>query len=347
MARTNATNFAGALQFPYATAATDLFKKEDIQTLAQAVDQHDHSTGKGLALQQLPTVPLVGNLLTNGGFEIWQRGNGPFGNNVPSADRWTTQAAGTDTISVSRDTTNKDVGSTACMAVTFTLGTGAGASGVYQAISLTDNPSLPGRVVAVSMRVRCSTANAVRLGLNTGSGSVFSTFHTGGGAYETLTVSGTIAASGTAYVNPVFAASCTAYLDNACLVVGSTPATYEPLHPADDLLRCLRYYQRWGIGTSGAILAAGQAYAGTNAIVPLPIAVQQPVVPTLTVSAAGDFTLTAANAATQAVTGLTYGGGTKQAAYLSCTVASGLVAGNATVLQAGNTSGWLALEANP
>jgi hypothetical protein len=38
------------LQFPYATAAADIFKKEDIQTLAQAVDQHDHSTGKGLAL---------------------------------------------------------------------------------------------------------------------------------------------------------------------------------------------------------------------------------------------------------------------------------------------------------
>ena len=50
MARTNATNYAGALQFPKANAATDLFKKEDLQVLAEAVDQHDHSTGKGLAL---------------------------------------------------------------------------------------------------------------------------------------------------------------------------------------------------------------------------------------------------------------------------------------------------------
>lgn len=49
MARTTATNFSGGLQFPYATAATDLFHKEDLQTLAQAVDQHDHSSGKGLA----------------------------------------------------------------------------------------------------------------------------------------------------------------------------------------------------------------------------------------------------------------------------------------------------------
>lgn len=50
MARTTATNFSGGLQFPYATAATDLFHKEDVQTLALAVDQHDHTTGKGVGL---------------------------------------------------------------------------------------------------------------------------------------------------------------------------------------------------------------------------------------------------------------------------------------------------------
>ena len=50
MARTNTTNFSGGLQFPYATAGTDPFKKEDVQTLALAVDGHDHSTGKGLPL---------------------------------------------------------------------------------------------------------------------------------------------------------------------------------------------------------------------------------------------------------------------------------------------------------
>jgi hypothetical protein len=50
VSRQNATNFAGALQFPYANAPADLFKKEDLQVLAQAVDQHDHSSGKGLGL---------------------------------------------------------------------------------------------------------------------------------------------------------------------------------------------------------------------------------------------------------------------------------------------------------
>lgn len=59
MARTNATNFSGGLQFPYATAAADLFKKEDVQVLAQAVDQHDHSTGKGLALNGITSAMIA------------------------------------------------------------------------------------------------------------------------------------------------------------------------------------------------------------------------------------------------------------------------------------------------
>jgi hypothetical protein len=58
MARTNATNFTGPLQFPYATAGTDIFRKEDVQTLALAVDGHDHSAGKGLTLPA-SALPLI------------------------------------------------------------------------------------------------------------------------------------------------------------------------------------------------------------------------------------------------------------------------------------------------
>jgi hypothetical protein len=57
MARLVATNFTGGLQFPYATAAADLFHKEDVQTLALAVDGHDHTAGKGL-----PVVLTAGSI---------------------------------------------------------------------------------------------------------------------------------------------------------------------------------------------------------------------------------------------------------------------------------------------
>jgi hypothetical protein len=50
MARTAATNFTGPLQFPYATSGADAFKKEDVQVLAQAVDQHTHGPGLGHVL---------------------------------------------------------------------------------------------------------------------------------------------------------------------------------------------------------------------------------------------------------------------------------------------------------
>jgi hypothetical protein len=36
--------------FSRATAATDLFKKEDVQALASAMSTHDHTSGKGLAI---------------------------------------------------------------------------------------------------------------------------------------------------------------------------------------------------------------------------------------------------------------------------------------------------------
>src|SRR5215831_2861310 len=102
--------------------------------------------------------PLLGpsaqrpNLLTNGGFEIWQRGNGPFTAGY-HADRWTLQAGGTDTFSVSRDSTNQDTGSQYCAAVTFTPGTGGGGSNVLQPMLFTDagNRQLGGRAITLSV----------------------------------------------------------------------------------------------------------------------------------------------------------------------------------------------------
>lgn len=179
------------------------------------------------------------NLLTNGGFEIWQRGNGPFtGSGVYTADRWSTSLPG-GSMSVSRETTNVDA-SAAAAAVTFTY-----SSESYLLQSLVDSlPQLKGKAVSFSMRVRTSTASAVRLNIGDGVSASYSSYHSGGGTYETLTVTQTVATSAASLnLSVAFDASCTAYLDNACLVVGSQAANYVPLHPADDLARCLRYYE--------------------------------------------------------------------------------------------------------
>ena len=226
------------------------------------------------------------NLLTNGGFENWQRGNGPFTvGNAYQIDRWYVGIVGTDTYSLSKDTTNMDTGSNACAAMTFTLGSGGGGSNIQQVLKSVDE-NLRGLTVSLSVRVRTATANAVRVSLTsdgTGATNVYSSYHAGSGTYQTLTVTYPIPSNAT-YVNITiyFAASCTAYVDNAMLVVGSVAADYAPLHPADDLSRCLRYYEQTG-GLAGNIPQwGGYGAAGAQWSAPLSFKARKAVTPTLT-----------------------------------------------------------------
>jgi hypothetical protein len=395
MTRTTATNFTGVNQFPKADAATDLFKKEDVQVLALAVDAHDHTAGKGLPMTAgaipngtitsamiadlgvatgdladgavtsakiadgtIATVDLANNavtnaklgtdtdrtnLLTNGGFEIWQRGNGPF-MTAFGPDRWQIAPAGTDTLSVSKNTAQQDgVASLACAACTFTLGTGAGVSNVGQRLPLTEF-ALTGTTLSASIRVRASVANAVRVAIYNGSAYTYSSYHSGGGAYETLTVSGVSGVAGaSAWLQIYFAASCTAYVDNAMLVVGSVAADYAPLHPADDLARCLRYYEVIG-GVQQ--MGIGQAASATGAYVPFFFKANKAVVPTCTFTAAGNYIVTNSGAGALTCTALVASSQAAGSFQIVVTVASGLVAGNACFMQSG-AGGTLSIEANP
>src|SRR5215469_4504027 len=194
------------------------------------------------------------NLLTNGGFEIWQRGNGPFtGGSVYTADRWITYVASGDTFSITRDTTHGDNGAGVCMAVTYTRSTGG--SQIQQVIEdVVQNRS---RTFTFSVRVFQTVANSVRIGIyDSVNGFRYSPVGTTANAYQTLTLTAPIGATATNITLVVdFQASCTAYLDNAMLVVGTQPANYVPLHPADDLARCLRYFET--IGDDGDVILGG------------------------------------------------------------------------------------------
>jgi hypothetical protein len=283
------------------------------------------------------------NLLTNGGFEIWQRGNGPF-MTAFGPDRWQIAPAGTDTLSVSKNTAQQDgVASLACAACTFTLGTGAGVSNVGQRLPLTEF-ALTGTTLSASIRVRASVANAVRVAIYNGSAYTYSSYHSGGGAYETLTVSGVSGVAGaSAWLQIYFAASCTAYVDNAMLVVGSVAADYAPLHPADDLARCLRYYEVIG-GVQQ--MGIGQAASATGAYVPFFFKANKAVVPTCTFTAAGNYIVTNSGAGALTCTALVASSQAAGSFQIVVTVASGLVAGNACFMQSG-AGGTLSIEANP
>src|SRR5215831_3170409 len=265
MARTNSVNFTGANQFPMASAGTDIFKKEDVQVLAKSTDLHDHSPGLGLPVSaasipagaidgskitdgtvtsakiqdgtiatadlanqsvtnaKLGTDTARSSLLTNGGFEIWQRGAGPFTvHNTYLADRWLMLLGpGGSTLSMNRDGSNVDSGSQYSAAATHTLGT-SGAT----LVSATDiGAEVKGLTFSFSIRVRTSTANAIRPWIEDGSGpgnKKYGAYHPGDGTWRTLTVvSNAFAAAYSTTLlqcGLVFDASCTANIDNAMLV---------------------------------------------------------------------------------------------------------------------------------
>ncbi|HYW86247.1 MAG TPA: hypothetical protein VFB50_00645 [Chloroflexota bacterium] len=403
MARTNATNYT-VNPYPYATAGTDIFKKEDVQGLAVAVDNHDHTAGRGLAIPagaipngtitsamiangtivaadiaagtitsneiadgtiatadlannavtnaKLGTDTARANLLTNGGFEIWQRGNGPFtAQYAYFADRWSIGLAGTDTISVSKATANIDTGSTACAVVTFTLGSGGGSTYVHQYLKMSDGNQQIGRTISFSCRVNTSTANAVRIGAysdGTGGTTAYSTFHPGSGAYVTLSVTANVP-SDASYTDCYifFAASCTARLDNATLVVGSVAADYAPLHPADDLARCLRYFETLS-GTSTQALLHAQVYSTTGAQYIMHYKASKAVVPTLTTSPLATLACLSATGVPTALTAFTPATASVTHSQGTMAVASGLVAGNTTqFIAAASQTATIYVEANP
>jgi hypothetical protein len=285
------------------------------------------------------------NLLVNGGMEIWQRGNGPFTTiGAWTADRWVLAPGGASTMSASRDTANVDASSQYCLALTYTH---SAESSFYQPTDPLLAYQLRGKSVTFSARVRCSVANAVRLALNDGVSNTLGSFHSGGGAYETLTLTKTFATTGaTGSAQFDLMASCTAYVDNAMLVVGSVAADYAPLHPADDLARCLRYYRRYA-ATSTIGIGLGQAISAVNAVHHFLMSPRTAVTPTATVSAPGDWWATAASSTGIACTNLVGSILHPDACTLQSTVASGLVAGNASYLQNNNGNSTISFEANP
>ena len=289
MARTNATNYSNP-NYAYATADNDAFDRLDVAAQGQAMDVHDHSSGNGVAVARVATGALAdgsvtnaklasdtarANLLTNGGFEIWQRGSGPFtaiggAAVLYTADRWAAQlGSGAGNLAVTRVTSGTDRSPTAAQ-LTYTAGAGDSTVSFHQQTdSIGDVPFMRWNgPLSLSIRVQCSAAGRARLWWWDGvaSGRQYGSYNVAVGVMETLSMTFTPAASATkGYfgIELLAGTSSTVYVDNAMLVVGSQAADYAPLHPADDLARCLRYYETLGGSTSiivrGYASAAGQS----------------------------------------------------------------------------------------
>jgi hypothetical protein len=285
------------------------------------------------------------NLLTNGGFEISQRGNIFTANNVMSADRWLTiigpgASGGIGPL----QTSPVAPGSQYSLLFNFSA-LGAGNPAISQ--KLENWQALKGMTLSVSLMAYQAVANAVQVGITDGISGATSPLSASVNTWVPLRATYTISASATTVVVQISnLVAATVYVDNACLVVGSQPADYVPLHPADDLARCLRYYQRWGvmnqivgIGSSGSTT---QHNVLVNAQAPLGLT------PSSTSSAPATITLLSSTL-----------GATTPASTLSSTNASPtsviFVAGSAAAFNAAgspcylmlSSGAYVAFEANP
>jgi hypothetical protein len=227
--------------------------------------------------RELGTDTARANLLTNGGFEIWQRGNGPvtYGG---SADQWFLYAISGGAVTFEKDTTQPDTGSACMLEKVTTYGTD-----VIHVVQKLENPlAYRGKTLSLSLRVNPSVTGMMRAEIYDGVAG-FQTSISSGTGWQTLTRTATISATATCVWVFITALKVgQAYIDSAMLVWGAVPTNYIPMHPADDLIRCQRYYERVGGVAVELIMSTVYTAASQTVYWSIPYMVTKGGTPTIT-----------------------------------------------------------------
>jgi len=207
------TTFVGAL-----TGASSLNVLKAGDTMSGVLTQNGLSLA-GTAYQN----QSFQNLLKNGDFESWSAGT------AVAPDGWTLEGAGA---SVARNGTNFKIG-TYGVAITY----GSVEAGLYLSDRSVSSfySGLLGKTLTMGAWVKTSTGSQARVYLDDGITASYSSYHTGGGTWEFLTVSHTIAGNAI-IVNPrmLISVAGTAYFDGAILVEGSVVPAFAPRPLYDD-----------------------------------------------------------------------------------------------------------------
>lgn len=247
------------------------------------------------------------NLLINGGFEIWQRGWGPFtAEEIFTADEWylDTSSAG-DSKSVQRSSSSKFGDS--CLEVTSWSPTvGRRQLSIKQGIEA--GPSLHGMWITFCVWVKTAHANQVQariLDSNVGGSGNISTsnFYTGSNEWEQLVTFVEVenAGNGTGDSNDPHgfglwvsvdcyqAISSPVLIDGAICAAGKFPEgiPYIPRHPADDWESCQRFFQEGPNFSTGALFS-GNVNGSSNYDAIRPFAVPMQATPTVTIMSSAE-----------------------------------------------------------
>lgn len=284
------------------------------------------------------------NILDDAGFETWQRGSSFAAPATGSylADRWknvTDEAAG---VTVTKETSVIDTVGLTSMKVVVA---GAGASHFWQIAQVVENfADFRGKTVTLSVRVLSSVAGTIRVGVSDSvTGSVYSAYHTGGGGWETLSLTYPVNAATTS-LSVVIGMTGTGdkkngtyYFDSAFLALGSEVLSFVPTNPALDLNRCMRFFQVIGGALNDHIaVAQNNTTTGSQAVYRFPVMMR--AAPTFTVNNPTNFNLTTAAGGALALTAFACTVLFPGSARFDLTVAAGLVAGNASLLSAQNAN---------
>ena len=298
--------------------------------------------------QRLASDVARANQCVNGGFNIWQRGNGPFtAQSAYGADRWYNNIGASSAMSVVRAVSSPPPANSSKNVAQITY-THSSFSSLAQLIRASDCPSIMGRTVSFSASIYATVANGIRLNIASDGASNINTmgdFVLLTNQWVRATVTATIPSDATyAVLQFYLSASGTYSVSDAMLVVGPVPADYVPMHPADDLARCLRYYEP--IFVSGSISFAIVTGNGTTGAAGpfIPFKVKKVVTPSIT--SAVSWNLQIGNGggvgATASAAGICIDGYTHNA--------SGTSTSNGTTYQmfpAGTHGQGMAAEANP
>lgn len=258
------------LEVPEKALPTDTISLTDYNTIAANINE------------------LIGrsaqNQLNNGGFEVWQRGAGPFTADLAyTADRWQLDLAGSSTCSVSRSVSvSADPAGLYCLEAAYTHNANSEIKQRIEAQHLRD------KYLALSIRLRSSVSTTVTFGFRwdgTGVPGYFTTIALTANTWATAqAISSAVPVAGDAtYVEVyvVLGVSQTLRMDNAMLVIGPVATEYVPLTPKDDLERCQRYYEVHG-GVNAVMHMGGYNGAGAGSYHYVSFAVPKGGTPTVT-----------------------------------------------------------------
>ncbi len=292
------------------------------------------------------------NILDNGGFEIWQRGvtfTAPA-TLAYTSDRWQVSTDEATNVTITKETTTIDSVGLASMKV---VATSTGASHFYRVRQLVENyADYRGKTLTLSVRVKTSVASAIKVALGDDSAiQARSSYHTGGGGWETLSVSyafGAAIGQVTIFVGMIDSGDKkdgTYYFDSAMLTLGSEAVAFVPTNPQVDLARCMRFAQLIG-GTVGYI-ATGQNGSTTTSVIPYVYPVPMRTAPSFTVSNATNFQVTNVSGSVVSCTAVAQGStATATSVAILATVASGLLTGGCALFYGSNANASILLSAD-